>query len=199
MMKSVKEFTESRIVIEKSEFISFIYPITSSDEAKEIIKNTRKEFYDATHVVYAYVLDNEAHSSDDNEPKGTAGVPTLEVLRKNDLVNVLGITIRYFGGIKLGAGGLVRAYTKSISECLKNAPIIYERMVITFDIVFSYKHLSFIEKKIKDALEISKDFSDNIKFTISMTTEDYQKFIESLSPLSMNYSIENEIIERKFL
>ena len=112
---------------------------------------------------------------------------------------MLGITIRYFGGIKLGAGGLVRAYTKSISECLNNAPIIYERMVITFDIVFSYKHLSFIEKKIKDALEISKDFSDNIKFTISMTTEDYQKFIESLSPLSMNYSIENEIIERKFL
>jgi uncharacterized YigZ family protein len=199
MRKSVKDMVESRFVIEKSEFISFLYPIKDSFEAKSIIKDLRKEFNDATHVVHAYILDNEAHSTDDGEPSGTAGLPTLEVLRKADLVNVLGVTIRYFGGIKLGAGGLVRAYTKSISDAVEMAEITEETTVITFRLSFDYKHTSFIDRKLRNIIQIEKTYDESINYIITMKTDDYTKFIESLSPLGMNYRISDETLEKRFL
>jgi uncharacterized YigZ family protein len=198
-MKSIKTSVESKYVVEKSEFITILHPIKDSFEAKELIKETRKEYSDATHVVHAYILPNEAHSSDDSEPKGTAGLPTLEVLRKNDLTNVLCLTIRYFGGIKLGEGGLVRAYTKSVTEALSLATFIEEKMIITFTITFDYKNVTFVDKQIRNALEISKTFDDKVNYTISIENEEYPKLLDSLSPLGMNYQITNEIIEKRFL
>ena len=198
-MKSIKECAQTKIVIEKSEFISILYPIKDSFEAKELIKDTKKEYNDATHVVHAYILPNEAHSSDDGEPKGTAGLPTLEVLRKNDLTNVLCLTIRYFGGIKLGAGGLVRAYTKSVVEAIENATLIEEKTIITFNLIFDYKNVTFVDKQLKSALEVSKSFSDKVTYTISIENDEYPKLLDSLSPLGINYQITNEIIEKRFM
>lgn len=198
-MKSIKECVQNKIVIEKSEFISILYPIKDSFEAKELIKETRKEYSDATHVVHAYILNSEAHSTDDSEPKGTAGLPTLEVLRKNDLVNVLCLTIRYFGGIKLGAGGLVRAYTKSASEVVDIATLIEEKTIITFTLSFDYKNVSFVDRQLKDALEVSKTFDDKVNYTISIENDKYPKLLEDLSPLGINYHISNEVIEKRFL
>ena len=198
-MKSIKSSVESKYVVEKSEFITILHPIKDSFEAKELIKETRKEYSDATHVVHAYILPNEVHSSDDSEPKGTAGLPTLEVLRKNDLTNVLCLTIRYFGGIKLGAGGLVRAYTKSVTEALSLATFIEEKTIITFTLTFDYKNVTFVDKQIRNALEISKTFDDKVNYTISIENEEYPKLLDSLSPLGMNYQITNEIIEKRFL
>ena len=154
---------------------------------------------DATHVVHAYILPNEAHSSDDGEPKGTAGLPTLEVLRENDLTNVLCLTIRYFGGIKLGAGGLVRAYTKSVVEAIENATLIEEKTIITFNLIFDYKNVTFVDKQLKNALEVSKSFSDKVTYIISIENDEYPKLLDSLSPLGINYQITNEIIEKRFM
>ncbi len=199
MSKSIKETTESEITIEKSTFKSILYHIDSVDEVKEIIKNLNKEFYDATHIVYAYVLGDIMHSTDNGEPKGTAGVPTLEVLKKNDLNNVLAVTIRYFGGIKLGAGGLIRAYTESVVECIKNSQLTEEANVITFEIVFDYKNISFIDKKISKAIKVSKEFNDTVSYHITFKSEDYSRFLVELAPLGINYLIRGEIIEKVYL
>ena len=102
-MKSIKGEVKNEIIIEKSRFITYLFNVDSSQKAKDKIQEIRKEHNEATHVVYAYILENDSRSNDDNEPKGTAGLPTLEVLRKENLINVLAITVRYFGGIKLGA------------------------------------------------------------------------------------------------
>ena len=199
MSKSIKETTETEITIEKSTFKSILYHIDSIDEVKEILKDLNKEFYDATHIVYAYVLGDNMHSTDNGEPKGTAGVPTLEVLKKNDLNNVLAVTIRYFGGIKLGAGGLIRAYTESVVECIKNSQLTEEANVITFEIVFDYKYISFIDKKISKAIKVSKEFNDTVSYHITFKSEDYSRFLEELAPLGMNYLIRGEIIEKVYL
>ena len=111
---------EHTIIIKNSKFICNIYHVETINEINKILDETRKKYYDATHCCYAYILDNIKKESDDGEPSGTAGIPMLQVLEKNNLNHVLCIVIRYFGKIKLGAGGLVRAYTKSVTETIKN-------------------------------------------------------------------------------
>lgn len=119
MFTIVKDFRHE-IVIEKSRFICTLKKVQNETEAQEFIKNTKKEFWDATHNCSAYVVDELAQrSSDDGEPSGTAGIPMLEVLRKNHLVQTAAVVTRYFGGIKLGAGGLVRAYTNSVAAAVR--------------------------------------------------------------------------------
>lgn len=123
MFTIVKDFRHE-IVIEKSRFICTLKKVQNKTEAQEFIKNTKKEFWDATHNCSAYVVDELAQrSSDDGEPSGTAGIPMLEVLRKNHLVQTAAVVTRYFGGIKLGAGGLVRAYTNSVAEAVRASGI----------------------------------------------------------------------------
>lgn len=123
MFTIVKDFRHE-IVIEKSRFICTLKKVQNETEAQEFIKNTKKEFWDATHNCSAYVVDELAQrSSDDGEPSGTAGIPMLEVLRKNHLVQTAAVVTRYFGRIKLGAGGLVRAYTNSVAEAVRASGI----------------------------------------------------------------------------
>ena len=129
MFTIVKDFRQE-IVIEKSRFICTLKKVHSEAEAQEFIKTIKKEFWDATHNCSAYIVDEMAQrSSDDGEPSGTAGLPMLEVLRKNKLTNTAAVVTRYFGGIKLGAGGLVRAYTNSVAEAVKATGIAQKVLV----------------------------------------------------------------------
>ncbi|MBQ8417547.1 MAG: YigZ family protein [Phascolarctobacterium sp.] len=132
----VKDFRQE-IVIEKSRFICTLKKVQSEAEAQEFIKAIKKEFWDATHNCSAYIVDEMAQrSSDDGEPSGTAGLPMLEVLRKNKLTNTAAVVTRYFGGIKLGAGGLVRAYTNSVAEAVKATGIAQKVLVSKFSFVY---------------------------------------------------------------
>ena len=124
MMKSILQTVTSEIVINKSEFLNFLIPVSSIEEVNERLRFLRKEHPNANHHCFAYIIGKNQEIqkySDDGEPSKTAGMPMIEVLKKHDLTNVLTVSIRYFGGIKLGAGGLVRAYTKSVSEAIKEA------------------------------------------------------------------------------
>ena len=121
-MKSVKT-NESVLIIKNSRFITQIYKINNEDEVKKHLEEAKEKYKDATHYCYAYIIDNIKKSSDDGEPSGTAGIPILKVLEANNLTNILTIVIRYFGGIKLGANGLIRAYTKSTSNALKEVSL----------------------------------------------------------------------------
>ncbi len=123
MFTIVKDFRQET-VIEKSRFICTLKKVENEAQAQEFIKNIKKEFWDATHNCSAYIIDELAQrSSDDGEPSGTAGIPMLEVLRKNRLTNTAAVVTRYFGGIKLGAGGLVRAYTNSVAGAVRGSGI----------------------------------------------------------------------------
>lgn len=109
-------------VISKSRFICSLKKVKTEEEAQDFIKAVKKEFWDATHNCSAYIIDEQhQRSSDDGEPSGTAGIPMLGVLRKQELQQVAAVVTRYFGGIKLGAGGLVRAYAGSVSQALEEA------------------------------------------------------------------------------
>lgn len=105
--------------IKKSKFIGYYYEINSKEEANEIIENLKKEHKKAKHIPYAYKIDNIAKKSDDKEPSGTAGTPLYNIIKVNNINNCLIAVVRYFGGIKLGAGGLLRAYSNAAKEVIK--------------------------------------------------------------------------------
>ena len=114
--------TQQEIVIEKSRFICTLKKVTTEVEAQDFVKDMKKRYWDATHNCSAYLVSSLVQrSSDDGEPGGTAGLPMLEVLRKNKLTGVAAVVTRYFGGVKLGAGGLVRAYTNAVTAALQAA------------------------------------------------------------------------------
>ena len=144
MFTIVKDFRHE-IVIEKSRFICTLKKVQSEAEAQEFIKAIKKEFWDATHNCSAYIVDEMAQrSSDDGEPSGTAGLPMLEVLRKNKLTNTAAVVTRYFGGIKLGAGGLVRAYTNSVAEAVKATGIAEKVLVSKFSFMYDLNEVGKI-------------------------------------------------------
>ena len=144
-MKSIKKEVVTQLVEKKSKFISLIYPVSSVEEAENKIKEIRKKYYDARHHCFAYRIYNENNiiekSSDDGEPSGTAGAPMLNLLAKNDLINVLVVVVRYFGGILLGTGGLVRAYTKSSQDAIIQAESINIEPGIKIEVAILYQYL----------------------------------------------------------
>ena len=137
-MKSVKE-SSNTIIIKNSKFITYIYQVDNVDEVNNYLTLIKNKYPDATHHCYAYIIDSIRHESDDGEPSGTAGIPMLQVLEKNELNHVLCIVVRYFGKIKLGAGGLVRAYTKSVVDAIKNNILTLESGYL-IDLEFYYQN-----------------------------------------------------------
>ena len=137
-MRSIMKETYSEIVIKNSRFICYLIPISSSD-ISFYLDNIKKKHPKASHYCYAYIYDSVFHSSDDGEPGGTAGMPILNVLQKEDLNHVLAVVVRYFGGTLLGAGGLVRAYTKSVVETLKISNFVDLVKGFKISITFSYE------------------------------------------------------------
>ena len=137
---TVKSFANSRFEDRKSVFIGLCCPVTSEEDALAFIASAKKTYPDAKHHVYAYVLKENytTRFSDDREPQGTAGMPVLDVIRKNGCVNTVIVVIRYFGGVLLGTGGLVHAYSEAAATALKNAEIITYDLYIKLTIKTSY-------------------------------------------------------------
>ena len=115
-MKLINEYT---LEIKKSKFIGLYYEVEKLEDVEEILETLKKEHKKARHMPYAYKINSQIKKSDDKEPSGTAGMPILNIIEKNNLNNILLIVIRYFGGIKLGAGGLIRAYSNTAKETIK--------------------------------------------------------------------------------
>ncbi len=149
-MKYIQKRYENTLIIQKSRFIAEAYRVNSIEEIEEILNNIRKKYYDATHHCYAYRLnDNIQKMSDDGEPAKTAGAPILDVILKQDLTNILIVVTRYFGGILLGAGGLVRAYSSSASEVLKDKEFYTLAYQNRFIMTCSYSSYQTILKTMK--------------------------------------------------
>ena len=141
MFQSIENESIAEIIVKKSKFIATLYEANSKDEAEKILQNVRKKYFDAKHHCYAYIIEKIEKCSDDGEPSGTAGAPLLALLKSANLTNVIIIVTRYFGGILLGTGGLVRAYTESAKNAIENAKIVYKDYGIQFEIEISYNNL----------------------------------------------------------
>lgn len=149
---TVKQSGEHEIVIQKSRFIAHVTRVETEQEAQEFIQNIKKQHWNATHNCSAYLIgehDQIQKANDDGEPSGTAGVPILEVLKKRNLKDTVVVVTRYFGGIKLGAGGLIRAYGKSTSEGLDAVGIVERRLVQIMHVKIDYTWLGKIEKELR--------------------------------------------------
>ncbi len=176
----IKEFATDSFIEKKSEFISYVKRIENEDEAKDFISEISKKHSDATHNCYAYILkDSEiARFSDDGEPGGTAGMPMLEVLKREGLSGVCVVVTRYFGGILLGAGGLVRAYAKGAKIGIDAAGIAEFVPYVCFEATVSY---SEYEKLLRDMPKYSVNCTDtvfeaDVKLTMNSKIEDYERF-----------------------
>lgn len=167
-MYTIKNNNKNELIIKNSRFISCIYKVYNMEEVKKYLEEIKHEYKDATHYCYAYIIDNYKKFSDDNEPGGTAGNPMLQVLEKNNLNYILCIIVRYFGGIKLGAGGLVRAYTKSVSNCLDNTEKLELIKGKNIDITFTYDKINLIDNILKDTNIINKTFNELITYNINI-------------------------------
>lgn len=145
---TVKEDGQSEIEIKKSQFICSFKRVTTEEEAKTFIQAVKKEHWKANHNCSAFVIGDKSEiqrSSDDGEPSGTAGIPMLEVLKKNELINVVAVVTRYFGGIKLGAGGLIRAYTQAVSHGLTEIGIVEGTLQQELAVAITYPQLGKLE------------------------------------------------------
>ncbi|GAB6088144.1 YigZ family protein [Alkaliphilus crotonatoxidans] len=149
--RTVLRADQDEIIIERSRFIGYAAPVASEEEALQFIKEIKTRHWDATHNVHGYVIgeQNEIQRySDDGEPSGTAGIPVLEVIKKENLRNVVVVVTRYFGGIKLGAGGLVRAYTKGAKIGLDAAQIVTKRSYELMNVKVDYTLLGKVQNEL---------------------------------------------------
>lgn len=189
IMYTINEEVIFEYEIKKSRFISRLYPVQTVDEANEYLRLIRKKHYDATHNCYSYIIgENEefVKQSDDNEPSQTAGVVILDALKKNQMTNVICIVTRYFGGIKLGAGGLIRAYSFMTSEAIKKAKLIEIIPYVNLKIKFNYNISNEIFKFMDKYENIDKSFSEAIICTYKVPKIDVDGIIKDLIDVSRN-------------
>ncbi len=175
-MYEINQIYENKITINKSDFIAILYPIKDKEDISLCIKDAKDKYSKATHYCYAGTLgDNRAWATyqDDGEPKGTAGMPILDVIDHHNLTNALCVVIRYFGGIKLGAGGLVRAYSNATSEVLKLVSFLEKKEVFNYKISFPYHMINQIDYLIEEKGTIlNKEFLEIVTYHIYLLKDD---------------------------
>ena len=186
--RTIKEDGQVQEEIKKSRFICHIKRVTTEEEARNFIQAVKKEHYKATHNCSAFILGERSEmkrSSDDGEPSGTAGVPMLGVLENHQLTNVCAVVTRYFGGIKLGAGGLIRAYAGSVALAIKEIGIVHIKEQLGLRLTLSYSQYQELPNflKAKQLQEQDTAFTDQVQTTIFVDKDDKESVIESLIEL----------------
>lgn len=188
-MYTIKENSTYQYEIKKSKFITLLYKVNNISEVDTIISKIKDNYSDATHCCFAYKIDNIQKFSDDGEPGGTAGLPIMEVINKKNLDYILCIVVRYFGGIKLGAGGLVRAYSKAVRDAIDNNKIIELEEGYLIKIESSYekqKELDYLFSK----NNVKKEYHEKVIYYIEISSND-------LSSINYDYEILKQIYIEK--
>lgn len=167
-MYSIKKNVNNEIIIKNSKFISFLYKINNINDIDILLNKIKKDYPNANHYCYAYILDNNKKCSDDFEPSGTAGIPILKVLEFNKLNNILCIVVRYFGGIKLGSNGLIRAYNKCVCNVIDKSIIIKLEKGYNIDLTFNYDNIKNVDYLLKKDIIMHKSFNDLIIYNLNV-------------------------------
>ena len=204
MFKTIESNVTAEIVEKKSKFIANIYYIESIEEAEKLIKDANKKYFDARHNCYAFSVCTENgivnRFSDDGEPSGTAGAPMLNILTSQNLSNVLIIVTRYFGGILLGTGGLVKAYTQATIEALNKANIVKKDLGEIVKFVVGYSDLEKLKYFLKqNSVRISDvQYGENVEIFVDITDEKLKEILVRRNELNFEI-IYYEVIGEKFI
>lgn len=187
--KTLHEFGMDEVIIDKSTFIGYAKPIKTEEEAIDFVNEIKKKHKDATHNVWAYTVGesmNIQRYSDDGEPQGTAGIPTLEVIKKEELRNVVVVVTRYFGGIKLGAGGLVRAYTKGAKIGIESAKVIEKVLYKSVGIKIDYNQLGKVQNEIMNMGYFIKDtvYEDNVEIIVYSRISEIENITSKITDIT---------------
>lgn len=202
MFKTIDNEAEGIITEKKSKFIANIFYVENEKEAEEILKKIKKKYYDARHNCYAYRIKNEngilQKQSDDGEPSGTAGSPMLNILEKKELINVIAIVTRYFGGILLGTGGLVKAYSEALKEALRNVEYAQIEQGYILEIITTYEDINKIEHLLiqNDVAIVNKEYTEKIKLLVEISKEKYEKIVKKIPENNLK-KVKIEIKEEK--
>jgi len=186
---TISKNLEHTTIVQKSIFHTHFFLLETEKDIPVFLEQLKEQYPDATHHCYAYIYHEKRKCFDDGEPSGTAGIPILNVLEKKKLCNVLCIVTRYFGGIKLGAGGLVRAYTKATTDCLSIGTILPYIEYETISISFSYDHQKYISALLKDCIILKKEYQETIVYQVKIEKEKVPHLMEQLKPYIDNSSI----------
>lgn len=186
---TIKGYGEHEIVIQKSRFICYVSRATTEEEAQEFIQKIKKQNWNATHNCSAYLIgeqDQIQKANDDGEPSGTAGVPMLEVLKKRGLKDTVVVVTRYFGGIKLGAGGLIRAYGKCTSEGINHVGVVERKLMRVMQTEIDYTLLGKIENELRNSKYAIKDihYLENVTFDTYVEEDGKQTFTDWMIELT---------------
>lgn len=197
-MKTIIEGKTAEVTEKKSRFIANIFHVESVTEADEKIKQINKKYYDAKHNCYAYIVDGIEKCSDDGEPSKTAGSPMLDILKKNEFTNVLVVVTRYFGGILLGTGGLVRAYSEATKRAIENSDVVEIVSGERYIIEVLYENVNNVlywcnKLNIKICENV---YATTIKLTIESTKEDKEKLINNVEIENIKVVNSNIFIEK---
>ena len=204
MFKTISNDSEAEIIEKKSKFIANIFYVETREEAEEKIKEIKKKYFDARHNCFAYSIFTKdriiERFSDDGEPSGTAGAPMLNILSSQNLRNVVVIVTRYFGGILLGTGGLVRAYTGVVQEALKNVEIIEKYLGLEVKLEVNYPNLEKLKYYLKqnEIKILSSEYLENIKVLVEISEEKLENILESKNELNFNL-INVEKVKEKYI
>ena len=187
--KTVFKYGEDEVIINKSRFIGYSMPIETEEDALEFVEKIKEKNKDATHNVFAYVVgetSNIQRFNDDGEPSGTAGIPSLEVIKKEELRNVVVVVTRYFGGIKLGAGGLIRAYTKAAKIGIEAGRIADMIPHAKLEVTIDYTAYGKIENYLINSEYILDDtiFDEKVKISVYVNTLDIEDFNKEIMNLT---------------
>ncbi len=178
----IKKEVSHELTINKSRFITFLKPIDNEEAATHYLKEIKKNHPKATHHCYAYIIEPHINrSNDDGEPAGTAGVPILEVLLKQELTNLIAIVVRYYGGIPLGAGGLIRTYSRSVSEALKLVDTYQLIATKVYQVSFGYHQIDLINSFLGNNHILNKDFQETVTYQFATNDIDIIKGITNLT------------------
>lgn len=184
-IRTVYAENESEKIIEKSRFLTYCTHVENEEEARAFVAKIRSKHTLATHVCYAFVADktgNLQRFSDDGEPQGTAGVPILEVLKNKKLFETAVAVVRYFGGVKLGAGGLVRAYSSCAAECLDGADIRVLQTCVEYTFSAEYTGVDGVQKYVSthDCEILSTDYGERVQWKVAVKKKNEETFVKGL-------------------
>ncbi|MBQ3463452.1 MAG: YigZ family protein [Clostridia bacterium] len=200
--KTVKEQSESLLIEKKSKFIANVRPASNEQDALEFLAQMRSKYSDATHNVYAYVIDenNIYRYSDDGEPSGTAGMPVLDAIRKSGIVDVIVVVTRYFGGTLLGTGGLVHTYGQSAKQGLLKSQIVRRQLCDILSVKVDYSLLGKMQHEIMTKGYILEDtvYEDSVTFIISTPVADTERIIAEITNMT-NAAAEIEKTDKKYV
>ena len=206
MFKTINQNISAEIVEKKSKFIANVFYVETVEEAEEKVKEIKKKYFDARHNCFAYSVFTKDgivnRFSDDGEPSGTAGGPMLNILNGKELTNVVVIVTRYFGGILLGTGGLIRAYTGATQEALGKLEDVYKDLGLEAKLITTYPELEKLKYYLKqNQIEItSTEYNETVEVFVDITEEKYNNILKAKEKYELNFElIKTEVLKEKYI